>query len=528
MRASDGVMHADRDVTVKVTDADEGGKVTVSPPDAEIGVELTATIADSDGGVPTAGTFTDIKWTWHRLVADDAAAAAAVDADADNVIKGETSDTYTPTALDRGNYLKAMVTYTDRTRDEDNDGTDNAATNDFVGFMNTVTSDVTNAVRNNPANQRPEFKEGAKTARLVEENTRALVGEGADDADDDAIADNPADNVGGGPVVATDDDEGQTQTYTLGGPDMDAFRLRSNGQLEVSGKARLDYETKNEYTVIVTATDSSDAGNNSASITVTIHVTDLDERPVITASGGGLVITGPSSASHPENSGGVVARARYSVSGGDGGTVAWSLTGSDASRFSISSSGVVSFRGTTTPNYESDNSYTFTVRAMVDSEILTRSVTVNVTNEDEDGTVTISPSRLIEVDTVLTATLTDPDGGRRNMSWQWVREITGAGSVNVGANSNTYTVVADDAEAYLVARVSYADAQGSGKSAESMRTEAVAAVSAPQTVLERYDTITVDGRIDRAEASRALFQFARNEIDRATVSDVVALYSGIV
>ena len=33
----------------------------------------------------------------------------------------------------------------------------------------------------------------------------------------------------------------------------------------------MDYETKNEYTVIVTATDGSGA---SASITVTINVTD--------------------------------------------------------------------------------------------------------------------------------------------------------------------------------------------------------------------------------------------------------------
>ena len=120
-------MNEDRDVTVKVTDADEGGKVTLSPPDALIGVELTATIADSDGGVPTANTFTDIKWTWHRLVAETAALAAEVVANADNDIEGETSDMYTPTADDRGMYLKAMATYTDRTRDTNNLDTDNTA-----------------------------------------------------------------------------------------------------------------------------------------------------------------------------------------------------------------------------------------------------------------------------------------------------------------------------------------------------------------------------------------------------------------
>ena len=60
VRASDGEMYADRMVTVKVTDADEGGKVELSSQDALIGVELTATLTDSDGGVPTPGSLTSI------------------------------------------------------------------------------------------------------------------------------------------------------------------------------------------------------------------------------------------------------------------------------------------------------------------------------------------------------------------------------------------------------------------------------------------------------------------------------------
>jgi hypothetical protein len=186
---------------------------------------------------------------------------------------------------------------------------------------------------------------------------------------------------------------------------------------------------------------------------------------------------------------------------------------------------VVSFKSA--PDYESKNSYTLIVNATVGGESVTRNVTVSVTNEEEPGAVTISPRTLIAVDTVLTATLTDPDGGITNRSWQWVRETTGGGSVNIGANSNTYTVVADDAEAYLVARVRYTDAQGSGKDAESARTEAVAAPSAPQTVLERYDT-NEDGRIDRPEASVAILQFSRGQVSRAIASEVFALYSGIV
>ena len=63
--------------------------------------------------------------------------------------------------------------------------------------------------------------------------------------------------------------------YTLGGPDMDAVQGKKQWPTRSQRQARLDYETKSEYTVIVTATDSSDATNKSASITVTIHVTDL-------------------------------------------------------------------------------------------------------------------------------------------------------------------------------------------------------------------------------------------------------------
>ena len=72
--------------------------------------------------------------------------------------------------------------------------------------------------------------------------------------------------MGGLPVVATDADEGDTLTHTLGGPDMDMFRLRDNGQIEVSDKADLNYEDSASHTVTITATDSSGAANNSATI----------------------------------------------------------------------------------------------------------------------------------------------------------------------------------------------------------------------------------------------------------------------
>ena len=102
--------------------------------------------------------------------------------------------------------------------------------------------------------------------RGVEENTAA--GTAINDAADDTDAD---------PVEATDANTGDNLTYTLGGTDMASFDIvRSSGQLET--KAKLDYETKKSYMVMVTATDPDGA---SASIDVTIKVTNVDEEPMI-------------------------------------------------------------------------------------------------------------------------------------------------------------------------------------------------------------------------------------------------------
>ena len=273
--ASDGENTAMRSVTVKVTDADEGGKVTLSSQDALIGVELTATLADSDGGVPDPSVLTAVEWQWAK---SDEADGTFTD------ITAAKSDTYTPTVGDRGEFLRATAMYTDRTLDEDNNATNNDRTNDgFMTFMNTATSASTTAVRNNPDNQAPKFAEAPSAVRIVEENTPANLEE--DNTATTNIDERTQGNIGE-VVEATDADSGDTLTYDLGGADKDSFAMSAtSGQLMV--KADLDYEMKNSYEVTITATDSSGEDNDSATITVTIHVTDLDDAPTI------MVYTGP-------------------------------------------------------------------------------------------------------------------------------------------------------------------------------------------------------------------------------------------
>ena len=77
----------------------------------------------------------------------------------------------------------------------------------------------------------------------------------------------PAGEDIGDPIAATDEDEGATLEYSLGGDDAASFAIdAATGQLMTM--AALDHETKNSYTVTVMVTD----GVHSAEVTVMVIV----------------------------------------------------------------------------------------------------------------------------------------------------------------------------------------------------------------------------------------------------------------
>ena len=90
-----------------------------------------------------------------------------------------------------------------------------------------------------------------------------------------SVAENtPAGANIGSPLSATDPDD-DTLTYTLGGADATSFDIESTtGQLKT--KSALDFEMKSGYSVTVTANDGN---GGSDTITVTISVMDVIERP---------------------------------------------------------------------------------------------------------------------------------------------------------------------------------------------------------------------------------------------------------
>ena len=195
------------------------------------------------------------------------------------------------------------------------------------------------------------------------------------------IAENPAPGEDiGMPVSATDQDAGDTLTYTLGGADAAFFSIiESTGQLQTN--AALDSEIKASYTVTVSVHDGKNASGGTdtatdATITVTINVTDENEPPVV---------TGESSTNYAENGAGTVAS--YTAADPEESEITWSLSGDDAEDFSISIAGELTF--SSSPDYEdpadadTDNEYLVTIEASDGNYTGTLDVTVTVTDENE-------------------------------------------------------------------------------------------------------------------------------------------------
>ena len=105
-------------------------------------------------------------------------------------------------------------------------------------------------------------------------------------------------------------------------------------------------------------------------------------------------------------------------------------------------------------------------------------LTVEVTNVDEAGTVSISG--IVEVGQTLTASLSDPDVMIDGEAWRWQSSIwRSSGFADIeGADTAEYVVADADVRRYLRATVTYTDAEGPGKSAAgTTRDRAAAAVT---------------------------------------------------
>ena len=104
-------------------------------------------------------------------------------------------------------------------------------------------------------------------------------------------------------------------------------------------------------------------------------------------------------------------------------------------------------------------------------------VTVEVTNVDEPGTVTLSALRP-QSQTMFNAELADPDGAHTGEKWQWSKSSSRSGSyADIDkAIASSYTPQDADMGSYLRVTATYTDPEDSGKSAMATSAYKVQAV----------------------------------------------------
>ena len=167
-------------------------------------------------------------------------------------------------------------------------------------------------------------------------------------------------------------------------------------------------------------------------------------------------------------------------------SLTYSLGGPDASHFSISSgSGQISTNASL--DYEAKSGYTVTVSvrdgqdddgnpdSATDDTVR---VSIVVTNEDDEGGVTISSNQPV-IGNTLRAKLHDPDGFVAIYFWNWSTSVDKRRWIDTGNGlGDSYTPDADDAGRYLQATVRYNDGHGKGKRAIAVTSTKVQAVGA--------------------------------------------------
>ncbi|MDB4401271.1 DUF5011 domain-containing protein, partial [Akkermansiaceae bacterium] len=187
-------------------------------------------------------------------------------------------------------------------------------------------------------------------------------------------------------------------SYAIGGTDAASLTLTGN---TVSLTADSDYETKNSYSFTVTASDA--AGNTSDPTTVTFSITNVDEiPPVITSGGVGVDLF--------ENSG--TGQSVYTIAASDAnGVVSYAIGGADAALLTLDGE-VVSLIAD--PDYETKNSYSFTVTASDDAgnTSVPTPVTFSITDVDEVAPVITVTSGDSTVERAIGPSTVVSGGGR--------------------------------------------------------------------------------------------------------------------
>ena len=191
------------------------------------------------------------------------------------------------------------------------------------------------------------------------------------------------------PLAATDGDASDSVTFTVSGSELS---ITSAGVLTFASAP--DYETKTSYTATVTATD----GTNSTTQSITVNVTDVDDvAPAFSSSA-------TFSAAENQTAIGTVTATDVDT---DNSAITFTVSGSE---LSLTSAGVLTFASA--PDYETKTSYTATVTATDGTNSTTQSITVSVTNLNDNSPAFTSSATFSAAEnqtSIGTVTATDAD-----------------------------------------------------------------------------------------------------------------------
>ena len=452
-----GGKRAEHTVEVQVQNVDEDGEVTLVLLQPREGVLYEANApTDPDEGV------TGVEWQWALSTTRNSGGTP---------IGTATMNEYTPQVGDAGKYLRVTATY------EDNEDKDKTASAVSAHRVATARTD----------NMAPVFLDA----------NRIAITTLADDVDED---------VAKGTVVVsptTSDADSDVLTFTLDTDSQDTFVIdRASGVVRT--KSELDTETGPTHTIAITATDSSGAVNNTAMLTVTLMVDDVDEAPAITLIAASNVTCIKDTCEVAEGDTGVTGVATFTVSDEDTDDTVTaadlrSLSGPDSGKFMLAG-GALSFKSA--PDFEKpgdanrDNIYEVTLSASDDGgNTGSKTVTVEVTNIEEDGEISF-PNAQPRVGVAYQAELDDEDGGVGAIDWQWYIDNGVAGAtcggtmIEKGGDTDTYTPkpadLPEDGDAYLCVTATYDDAYASYNDAEELERDM--AVAGPALELQMDST----------------------------------------
>ena len=397
------------DVTVKVVDREDMGKVTLSARQSQEDIPVVASHSDEDDGV------TDRRWQWYRgdelpgelgeLLDEDGALLATgttvcVNADPDDAnvtptdadtlcrIDGETAALYTPGSDDVGRVLHVVADYKDDF---------NSTTRERAGKSSEAAVQASN-----PANTAPKFPD----------QDLSTPGDQSDVAMRSVAENEDKGTRVGEPIPAGDVDKGdptgnmELLTYTI--DDTDNFSVnQADGQ--ISTAVKLDFETQSMYTVMLTATDPSGAPDT---ITVMISVTDEDDAASVRANNAPAFDSDMAERSVDENTEADMAvgdAVAATDPDGDADSLTYTLGGDDMASFAIDAmSGQVMTSGAL--DYETKSSYSVTVTATDTGDLMdTVSVTITVNDVNEAPTFDAESAELsVDENTEADMAIGDP------------------------------------------------------------------------------------------------------------------------